>query len=484
VSDTVCSVERMFEGVDPGGLIDVIGEAARAESAAIARRLAAVGVLDALRAVELAERRWWRTDPFQEVAAEISAAQNISRGRAGNQVYLARALRDDLPAVAAVFATGAIDYRMVEVIITRTANVDADRMAQVDAAIGQRCVRWMRLSKPKLADRIDVWVAKCDPDAVRVPPAISEARYVETAPTSAGMAGIWANVDAADAAVFDATLEALADTVCEHDPRTKAQRRADALRPLARGDATLACRCGLPSCPAAAQRSALSAVVIQVLAEQATLAGTSDQPGYLPGYGVLPAESVRELAASGAACTPLPMPPDTPAPGYRPTAAQAAFLRWRDLTCRFPGCDAPAQVCDVDHTKPYPHGATHPSNTKLYCRHHHLLKTFYAGFGWTDRQLPDGTIVWTAPTGHTYTTQPHGGALFPALAQPTAELPEGIVPEQSPHHDTMMPTRRQTREQDRHDRITQERRERHNLNRQQQRQHQAWLAANHKPPPF
>jgi hypothetical protein len=98
--------------------------------------------------------------------------------------------------------------------------------------------------------------------------------------------------------------------------------------------------------------------------------------------------------------------------------------------------------------------------------------------------LPDGTIVWTAPTGHTYTTQPHGGALFPALAQPTAELPEGTVPEQSPHHDTMMPTRRQTREQDRHDRITQERRERHNLNRQQQRQHQAWLATNHKPPPF
>jgi len=92
--------------------------------------------------------------------------------------------------------------------------------------------------------------------------------------------------------------------------------------------------------------------------------------------------------------------------------------------------------------------------------------------------------VWTAPTGHTYTTESHGGALFPALAHPTADLPDATAPDESPHHNAMMPTRRQTREQDRHDRITQERRERKALNRQQQRQRQAWLAANHKPPPF
>ena len=45
-------------------------------------------------------------------------------------------------------------------------------------------------------------------------------------------------------------------------------------------------------------RRALNQVVINVLAEQATLDKTSDQPGYLPGFGILPAESVRELAAS------------------------------------------------------------------------------------------------------------------------------------------------------------------------------------------
>lgn len=39
----------------------------------------------------------------------------------------------------------------------------------------------------------------------------------------------------------------------------------------------------------------------------------------------------------------------------------------RDRTCRFPGCDRPAQFCDIDHTVPYPYGFTHPSNLKCLC---------------------------------------------------------------------------------------------------------------------
>ena len=95
-------------------------------------------------------------------------------------------------------------------------------------------------------------------------------------------------------------------------------------------------------------------------------------------------------------------------------------------------------------------------------------------------------MVFTAPTGHTYTTEPHGGALFPALAHPTGELPDVPLPAEAVHRDAMMPTRRQTREQDRQDRITKERRERQELNRQthqEESKSRAWLAANEKPPP-
>ena len=59
------------------------------------------------------------------------------------------------------------------------------------------------------------------------------------------------------------------------------------------------------------------------------------------------------------------------------------------------------------------------------------------------------------------------------------------VDEPSRYRDrSMMPRRKQTREQDRRDRINAERRERTELIAEEERQRQAWLAANYEPPPF
>jgi len=57
----------------------------------------------------------------------------------------------------------------------------------------------------------------------------------------------------------------------------------------------------------------------------------------------------------------------------QPGVACEELVHCRDLTCRFPGCDAPADVCDVDHTIPYPVGPTQATNLKCLCRKHHLL---------------------------------------------------------------------------------------------------------------
>ena len=479
-------IEHVFESVSEAELIDVMGEATRDESTAIAQRLLAVGELYARRAQELAETFWWRTDPTEEVAAEISAAQNISRARAVGQIHYGRTLRERLPQVAKVFVGGVIDFRMVATIIARTQNVDDEVMTRLDAALARHVEKWMRLSGPKLRDRLDQWVARFDPAGVRVPPTIEDSRYIEIVPTEVGMAGVFGNIHAADGAALTQRLDALAATVCAQDPRTTEQRRADACGALGRGQASLGCRCGRDDCAAAAQRHAAAAAVIHVLAEQATLQGRSDTPGYLPGFGILPAESVREVAKS-ATLTPVAVPTGAaPDPGYRPSAATLEFIRWRDLTCRWPGCDRPAQKSDIDHTVPWPYGPTHPSNTKPYCRGHHLIKTFYTGpNGWTDQQLPDGTIVLRAPTGHTYRTEPHGAAMFPALAQPTAELDiPTTLHTPGTERGAMMPRRKQTRDQDRRDRINAERRERTELIAGEQRQRQAWLAANYQPPPF
>jgi hypothetical protein len=475
----------VFEDVADAELIEVIGEATRDESTAIAQRLLGVGKLYARRAVELAEWNRWRIDATDEVAAEISAAQNISHARAVGQIRYGRALCERLPAVAKVFVRGVIDFRMVLMIIARTENVDDSVIAELDAVFADHAEKWMKLSKPKLRDRIDLWVAKVDPAAVRVPPAVDDTRCLDIDPgNSVGMAFVSGHVHAADGAALDQRLEALAATVCEHDPRTKAQRRADACGPLARGEATLACQCGRDDCAAGSGRAAAATALIHVLAEQATLDGTSDKPGYLPGFGILPAESVREMAAT-ATRMPVTIPTEAE-PGYRPSAKLVEFIRWRDLTCRWPGCDKPAQKSDIDHTVPYPAGPTHPSNNKPYCRTHHLIKTFCIGArGWTDQQLPDGTVVLRAPTGHVYGTEPHGAAMFPALAEPTGELdlPPHVVPPET-DRSAMMPRREQTRDQDRSDRINAERRQRTELVAEEERQRRTWLAANYEPPPF
>ncbi len=466
----------MFESSSDVDLVEVMGEATRDESTSIALRLLAVGELYARRAVELAEQ----TDPADWVAAEISAVQNISHARAVGQISYGRTLRERLPQVAKVFVRGTIDMRMVLTIIARTENVEDAVIAELDEAIAGQCEKWMKLSKNKLKDRVDKWVAEFDPAGVRIPPQVDEGRYIEITPgASAGMAFANGHIRAEDAAALDQGLDALAATVCEHDPRTHMQRRSDACGPLGRREATLACLCGREDCPAGAERNKASTAVIHVLAEQTTLDGTSDRPGYLRGFGVMPADSVRRVATS-AKLKPI-MVPSGADPGYRPSAACKEFVQWRDLTCRWPGCDKPALRSDIDHTVPWPAGVTHPSNNKCYCRIHHLIKTFGS---WSDQQMPDGTIIFTSPTGHVYSTEPHGAAMFPTLGRSTGELDLPETLDKPTDRSAMMPKRRQTRDDERRDRINAERRERTELIAEEERQRQAWLAANYEPPPF
>jgi hypothetical protein len=124
----------------------------------------------------------------------------------------------------------------------------------------------------------------------------------------------------------------------------------------------------------------------------------------------------------------------------------------------------------LDHTVAYPVGPTCASNLKCLCRKHHLLKTFC---GWLDRQSPDGMVIWTAPSGQTYTTYPGSRLLFPALCRPTAPVSAPAVVAVEPNRGLMMPRRKNTRAQDRAKRIEAERK----LN-------DAYVAERNRPPPF
>ena len=131
------------------------------------------------------------------------------------------------------------------------------------------------------------------------------------------------------------------------------------------------------------------------------------------------------------------------------------YVTARDRTCRFPGCDAPAEHCDIDHAIAYPVGPTHPSNNKAYCRKHHLLKTFWPG--WTERQDPDGTVTVTTPSGVAYSTKPLAALLFPNFDPSSAALPTVAAPPPSPARGLAMPKRRRPRVKARAARIRAER---------------------------
>jgi hypothetical protein len=250
--------------------------------------------------------------------------------------------------------------------------------------------------------------------------------------------------------------------------------------------------CEDPACPAKLDDGRASSITVHVVAEQASthaepdpqlhgdelVASQAPEPQPTPrqkaalivGGGILPAPLLAELIAHGAKLRPVTAPKADPEPQYRPSTALDEFVRTRDLTCRFPGCDRPATHADIDHTVPYPAGPTHPGNLKCYCRIHHLIKTFWPG--WSDRQLADGTVVITTPTGHTYTTKPGSSLYFPAWAISTPAPPSrSATPGEN--RETMMPVRKRSRAEARADRVRSERR----LN-------DAYVAERNRPPPF
>jgi hypothetical protein len=88
---------------------------------------------------------------------------------------------------------------------------------------------------------------------------------------------------------------------------------------------------------------------------------------------------------------------------YRPGDELEALVRARDGRCRFPGCSIAARSCDLDHVRPWPLGRTAAPNLLTLCRRHHRIKQRP---GWRVRLAPDGTAIWTDPTGRERTTAP------------------------------------------------------------------------------
>ena len=88
---------------------------------------------------------------------------------------------------------------------------------------------------------------------------------------------------------------------------------------------------------------------------------------------------------------------------YTPSRKLGHLVRARTATCPAPGCGAHAYHNDLDHTVPHPDGPTDECNIAPPCRRHHRVKQ---APGWKLEQPEPGVMIWTTPSGRTYTTRP------------------------------------------------------------------------------
>ena len=110
----------------------------------------------------------------------------------------------------------------------------AERVDPVGGAVGRRkpkppSTRWSTSTTP----------ARCA--AAAPPPAVDGA--VRLPVDEAGFTTMWARLYAPDAAVIEQSVEQLARSVCDADPRTADERRARRARPGVT-DTDFACECG------------------------------------------------------------------------------------------------------------------------------------------------------------------------------------------------------------------------------------------------
>ena len=152
----------------------------------------------------------------------------------------------------------------------------------------------------------------------------------------------------------------------------------------------------------------------QAGSEQAESTASTSNVAHLTGYGPIDIESTKDLAGHTSTWDEAQIDPTDgtiiTVESYQPSQAQRRFLRIRDLHCRFPGCRAPVDRCEVDHTiDAAKGGATTTPNLAHLCKPHHRMKHHT---DWTVTQHAGGVLKWVSPLGRTHVDRPASKVMF------------------------------------------------------------------------
>lgn len=358
---------------------------------------------------------------LDDATTEVALALSLARGTAGRLVEDSVRLRHSLPRTLAALADGRLDLARAQVVANGASCLTPDKMAALDARVDAMLKPGHVLTRGQLASRVRNAVAVLDADAVAARRREEVAgRSIGVEPRPDGMAmltaygpaeailTIWHAIDAAAQAEV---VTGCSDGIDGASGAGPAAGRPDTRRVGARRfDALLAwASCLLADPDRVLPRRQGQRPHILVTVAATTLLGLDQLPGHLDGYGAIPAHVARKIAAVGEWRRLLTDPTsgallDVGRTTYIPPDAQRDFVLTRDRTCTQPTCSMPSRRTQFEHFIPYPLGPTAEWNTGPACGPDHRLKTHRPG--WSVERLPDGSVAWTAPTGHVYLRPP------------------------------------------------------------------------------
>jgi hypothetical protein len=338
-----------FETVSADGydLVEAAAELGRLASWVAAKEAHVLAKLAARPELRPAETGYRSVNPITNTAVEIAGRCLLTARQAENVVGHAVQLVEDFPDTWAALEAGLIDLRRVRAITDELGGQDPTIRARIEAAVLPEAPFLDSVALRKLIKRLLLELAPLE--AAERHRIARDRRYVCVTPASDGMAFLEAYLPAEDATALDTALNVAAadakrvDAAAGLPGRTRDQRRADALADLGWAGGPGAAP---PNTPGAVRRRP---VAVNVTIPFTALVGLTDEPGELEGYGPIPAEVARKLAAEGV-WTWLKTDPgtghllDVGRTRYRPSKALADFVTARDRTCRMPGCHRPGQL--------------------------------------------------------------------------------------------------------------------------------------------
>ncbi|WP_084793101.1 HNH endonuclease signature motif containing protein [Glutamicibacter halophytocola] len=175
------------------------------------------------------------------------------------------------------------------------------------------------------------------------------------------------------------------------DERTEQQRRLDII-----------CDALIDGWPAGGGTPLKARVAVTIPALE-MLADPQRALADLEGYGPIPIGTALRIAKDAPSFMKVLTDPwsgaviDVGREKYRPSKALRDLLRSRDICCRFPGCNRPAETSEIDHIDAWANGGhTSRTNTHLLCKRHQMFKH---ALGWQATYLADGSVNWRSPHG-------------------------------------------------------------------------------------